>query len=55
MQTKTLVASLALAISIAGAETRTATVEDPRPLAKALESLETASLHSSWADTRTTL
>ena len=42
MPTKTLVVSFVLAISIAGAETRTATVEDPRPLAKALESLETS-------------
>ncbi len=41
MQTKTLAVGLALVVSIAGAETRTATVEDPRPLAKALESLET--------------
>ena len=40
MQTKTLTAGLALVFSIAGAETRTATVQDGRPVAKALESLE---------------
>jgi len=44
MQTKTLVAGLVLIVSpklsLTGAEVRTAVVQDPRPLAKALEYLE---------------
>jgi len=40
MKTKTLAAGLALAFSIAGADTRTATVQGGRPVAKAIEFLE---------------
>jgi hypothetical protein len=40
MQTKTLAIGLALIFSVAGADLRTMTIQDPRPLAKAIESLE---------------
>ena len=40
MKTKTLAAGLALAFSIAGADTRTATVQGGGPVAKAIELLE---------------